>query len=355
MRLIAAIACTLVLVTAVFADEKPDTGDVHVLAHVGARVYVDGHLAGVSLGEKLGFTVQNLPAGNHTLRVTRTDYGPRELTVTIKAGTTAEVNMDDLKIRRRIKVRPREEPVDMTVGSPPMKADDSGTPGAGNWEINTVFDGDFARGQHLVEAPLFDINYGLGEDVQIKYEVPWVVLREPGEEGQPSRKVHGVGNSLLGLKYRFYDEEESGLSLAVYPQLGFRTPGSKSRDDGGVGEPASFLLPLLLTKDFSAASITANTSLEKTSGDSHINLSAVFGVGTRLSQNNALLSELAVDDLNSSDARRFTVRLGARRKIDENHVLFAALGVDLNGGDDDLHHRYITFGYQRFIGSGRER
>jgi hypothetical protein len=345
----AILCCAAFALPAAAQQQPPDNGEVHVRAHVGARVYVDGRLAGISLGKALGVTVQNLPEGAHTIRVTRSGYVPRELTVTVQRGTSVDVDMDDLKVRRRVKVRPREEPVDMSASSPPMTGDDTGTPGDGNWEINSRLEGDRARGHDLYALPSIDINYGVGENLQLTYELPWVVLRQRGDSDTSGLRAHGFGNTTLGLKYRFYDVEESGLSLAVGPEVEIRTP----RPPGGsraVEEASSILLPLLLTKDFENASLTANGSVEKSADEAHARLSAILGLGTRLSQRVALLSELSALDVSSADARRFALRLGARSKLDENQVIFLAVGTDLNGGDDGLRHRYFSVGYQRFIG-----
>jgi hypothetical protein len=339
MRVIAAVVCLYLFTAPAFAQEKSNGGELRIRAHAGARIYLEGRLAGVSLGEKLGFPIQNVSPGAHTILVRRSGYRPKELTVTVQPATVLDVNMDDLKILRRIKIRPAEEPVDMTASSPPLTIDDTGTPGDGNWEINTSLEGDIARGHAEYEIPRVDINYGLGEDLQLKYEVPLVWLRDEG------RTSHGIGNSTLGVKDRFYDDEDSGLSLAVYPQIEFRTPGEKRE----IAEPTSLLLPLLMTKDFTAASITANVSVEKTSGTGRGDLAAAFGAGTRLSEKIALLAEISALDLASHD-RRISVRAAARKKIDENQVVFAAIGTDVNGGDDGLHHRYIVLGYQRFVG-----
>jgi hypothetical protein len=56
-----------------------------------------------------------------------------------------------------------EEPVEMLVGSPPMVADDTGTLGNGNWEINVVLAGDISKDSKAFELPLIDINYGIGD------------------------------------------------------------------------------------------------------------------------------------------------------------------------------------------------
>jgi len=103
-----------------------------------------------------------------------------------------------------------------------MASDDTGTPGNGNWEINLVFDGDISKESNAFELPLLDINYGIGERLQLKYEVPFVVTRNPTFDKTGRRtteKSSGFSNSRVGVKYRFFDNEQAGLSLAVYHGL----------------------------------------------------------------------------------------------------------------------------------------
>lgn len=47
--------------------------------------------------------------------------------------------------------------------SPPLLTDDPDTPGDGRWEINLPFTVEKLRSEMLLETPLLDINYGLGE------------------------------------------------------------------------------------------------------------------------------------------------------------------------------------------------
>ncbi len=52
------------------------------------------------------------------------------------------------------------------------------------------------------ETPDLDINYGIGNRIQLKYEVPVGIQEVRGDE---SHVVAGLGNSLFGVKYRFYE------------------------------------------------------------------------------------------------------------------------------------------------------
>jgi len=127
---------------------------------------------------------------------------------------------------------------------PPLLTDDPGTPGDGHWEINLAFTVVNRRSQILFEAPLLDINYGLGERIQLKYEVPWVFLHEEGTGTQ-----NGLGNSEIGIKYRFLDQTQHGVSLSVYPQVSFNNPTSS--DERGLVDPGTeLLLPFQIARAF---------------------------------------------------------------------------------------------------------
>lgn len=125
---------------------------------------------------------------------------------------------------------------------PPLLTDDPGTPGDGRWEINLAFTVERRRTETVFEAPILDINYGLGERIQLKYEVPWLVL---DEEGGGAR--NGLGNSQLGVKWRFLDEERHGVSMSVYPQLSFDNPTS-SDERGLVEEGLELSLPVQVSR-----------------------------------------------------------------------------------------------------------
>ena len=92
-----------------------------------------------------------------------------------------------------------EEPVEMVVGSPPMVSDDTGTPGNGNWEINVVLAGDISKDSKAFELPLLDINYGIGDRLQLKYEVPYVVTCN-SEIRRKRGENHGTSQRCFKLK-----------------------------------------------------------------------------------------------------------------------------------------------------------
>jgi hypothetical protein len=58
---------------------------------------------------------------------------------------------------------------------PPLLTDDPGTPGDGHWEMNFAWTTERAADARHDEAPLVDLNYGVGDRVQLKFEMPWIV------------------------------------------------------------------------------------------------------------------------------------------------------------------------------------
>ena len=330
-------------------------GTLHVTSRPGLRISVDGKFAGLTTVEQGGLLVPDLTAGEHRITVERSGFLPKKFVVVVEPGRSTELEVGKLKARPRVRSKPAEDAVDMTVGSPPMMLDDTDTPGEGNWEVNFLFDGDLSRDSDTYELPAVDINYGLNEKIQLKYEGNYVFTRSAEYDGAGNRRTtraRGLGDTTLGLKYRFYDNDETNLSLAVYPQVEFRTPGARRPEDGGVASPGTtWILPLLLTRDLGRAAITANVEVDKATSDPHATLFAGVGAGTRVTDKIAVLADIAGHDLNRSGDRRILIEVGLRRKINEKNAFVAALGFDVFAGSDVQRHHYFTVGYQRFVGS----
>jgi hypothetical protein len=127
-------------------------------------------------------------------------------------------------------------------GGPPLITDDPGTPGANNWEINLSLAMEQKANAREFETPLLDVNYGVGERLQLKFEIPWVVVDEEGSGTQ-----NGLGNFEIGVKWRFLDEDQSGVNMSIYPQLTFNNPTS-SDNRGLVDEGIEFFFPVEIAR-----------------------------------------------------------------------------------------------------------
>jgi hypothetical protein len=96
-------------------------------------------------------------------------------------------------------------------GGPPFRTDDPETPGNKHWEINFGWVGDRNPAAGAYQVPDVDINYGLGDRIQLKYEIPIAIEEiqpQPAIGTQPARAGHligGLGESQPGIKWRFYE------------------------------------------------------------------------------------------------------------------------------------------------------
>lgn len=131
--------------------------------------------------------------------------------------------------------------INLAHAGPPFVTDDPEPPPPGGWEINLPFIIERMPGETEMEAPLFDFNYGL-PNIQLKLEIPVEVLREDAD-----RTEAGAGDMLLGVKWRFLNNERSQFQLGTYPQL--LVPTGDHARGLGEGSPA-FLLPIVVQKNW---------------------------------------------------------------------------------------------------------
>jgi hypothetical protein len=146
-------------------------------------------------------------------------------------------------------------------GGPPFLTDDPGTPGNEQWEINVGWLGahtplpvplqsassGYQLGVSSYQLPDLDINYGLGDRIQLKYELPLAA----STDGTDTTRA-GVGQSLPGIKWRFFEHHTPGepksdenltFAMSTYPMISFNN--SRSASERGIvpGGP-SYWLPI---------------------------------------------------------------------------------------------------------------
>jgi len=121
---------------------------------------------------------------------------------------------------------------------PPFLTNDPNTPGNGNWEINVAAMQTALPGITSWQLPQLDVNYGLGERIQLTGEIPYVVQRT---SGQPQSS--GWGNANPGIKWRFLDQGQSGWTVSTFPM--YQTGGSAAAQHQGIAvQGPRVLLPL---------------------------------------------------------------------------------------------------------------
>jgi hypothetical protein len=136
-------------------------------------------------------------------------------------------------------------------GGPPFLTNDPGTPGDAHWEINVAAAQTLTHGIDSYQLPQFDFNYGIGERVQLTYEVPYVIDTMPGEPHHS-----GWSNAYPGVKWRFLDQGEDGWQLSTFPQV--ETGAAVLAQQRGIASAGPrFLLPFEAARKFGAIDLDA--------------------------------------------------------------------------------------------------
>lgn len=209
-----------------------------------------------------------------------------------------------------------------------MLTDDPGTPGSGAWEINFAYLEQRNGQERLQSFPHIDLNYGLGEHIQLKYETGWLFVDAPEGGGVKS----GLDDSLLGLKWRFMDQERGGLDMSVYPQLQVEnSTGSVAR---GIADPGpNLFLPLEVGRDFGKSKLVGEIGYQYFRAQENEWVVGLLGA-LEVSDALELLAEVRSFGeklLNHSDV---VVNLGLRRALNSKVRLLASAGTGLTNGPD---------------------
>jgi hypothetical protein len=121
---------------------------------------------------------------------------------------------------------------------PPYATDDPEPTDIGHWEIYAFTAGTRDHGA-LDGTAGFDLNYGAIEDVQLTATLPLAFADDHGPT------LAGAGDIELGVKYRIFEREVDGISIAVFPRVILPTASRRF----GTGR-VRVLLPLWAQKDF---------------------------------------------------------------------------------------------------------
>ena len=80
-------------------------------------------------------------------------------------------------------------------GGPPMITDDPGTPGNGKWENNFAIAFEHRPGETAYDVPAIDLNYGVGEHIQLTLQTGPVLLKRSGHG-----LIGGLGGTEAAVK-----------------------------------------------------------------------------------------------------------------------------------------------------------
>lgn len=238
----------------------------------------------------------------------------------------------------------------MVWAGPPLRTDDPGTPGERTAELNVAHVLVRTRSEVANAVPLFDLNYGQHENDQWTIHAPALVL-DPAWGNAHG----GVGDVLLGWKYRFLEEDEAGFMASISPQL--ICPTGNANLGLGEGRFASFF-PLEVGRHFLD---------ERLFVYGEVGYHVVFGSGVdnawrygvaaswKANERLELMGEIAGDVLPRHGGPNDTFfNLGFKWKLGEHVALLGSAGRSFHGRGHDTPELMTFLGLQITWG-GAER
>ncbi|AZI35773.1 hypothetical protein NT2_10_01140 [Caenibius tardaugens NBRC 16725] len=117
--------------------------------------------------------------------------------------------------------------------------DDPEPTDTGHWEIYAPLIEASGQGKNVEGSVAAEINYGAAPDVQITIGLPMAYTHDS------AGMQWGAGDAAVSVKYRFFHDEDAGLSIAAFPGITLPT-GTNGMGSGKV----TALLPLWGQKDF---------------------------------------------------------------------------------------------------------
>jgi hypothetical protein len=205
----------------------------------------------------------------------------------------------------------------------PLNTDDAGTTTKGGYQVEQFYysliqvgqsadnsavasSGEDYQGSGNAQAFPFTFSRGLTDNIDLQFAPTYYL--------QPTGSYSRIANYTLNLKWRFYGDGETGLNLALRPQL--IAPASASQQEAGIGN-ARFNYGL----NFIASQFGENYELHFNAGYSRAPYNSAYPVGQ------------------STDARRtdlYAVSLAPVWVISPQWKLALDAGVNTNPSATDL-------------------
>jgi len=213
-------------------------------------------------------------------------------------------------------------------GGPPMITDDPGTPGNGKWENNLAIIFEHRPNETSFDAPEIDLNYGVGEHIQLTLQNAPVLLKRSGHG-----LIGGLGSTEAAVKWRFLDEATSGLDMSMFPRVIFNVVQSSVRR--GLAEDGTlFQIPFQAAKTFGRWRADAEFGpLASTIGRSEW----LYGIvcGFDVSKPTMLMAELHGTSRMNFTRDVLTLNFGIRQTLTERCIFIGSLGHEVHTPDGD--------------------
>lgn len=177
----------------------------------------------------------------------------------------------------------------------PLITDDTGTQGAGGHQFEASYNWDRTRWSgetERVDSVPLTYTYGLTDTIDIFAGIDYARIRVSGD------RTSGFGSTALGLKWRFFENEASGTSLAIKPEVAFPVSSRREADGLGVGK-VSGNLTLVFSQEVPFGSVHVNAGVgrdrfrhsDENATNKHLSLAPVWNIAEQW----ALALDVGVD------------------------------------------------------------
>jgi hypothetical protein len=149
----------------------------------------------------------------------------------------------------------------------PLITDDTGTQGAGGNQLEVSFNREHTRtdgenGERGVTERVRSVpvvyTYGVTETLDVYAGVEHARIRLQGPEEKD--RASGFANTVIGAKWRFFENEASGTSLAIKPEVALSVSSRREEDGLGTGR-TSGSLTFILSQDLPFGSVHFNAGV----------------------------------------------------------------------------------------------
>jgi hypothetical protein len=213
-------------------------------------------------------------------------------------------------------------------GGPPMITDDPGTPGDKKWEINLAAAFEHRPGETAADFPAIDLNYGVGEHIQLTLQTAPVFLKRRGHG-----LIGGLGGTEAAVKWRFLDQQKNGdgFDMSMFPRVIFNVVRSSPRR--GLSEPGTrFQIPFQMSKAFGRWHADLEFGPHLTSVGRSEWLYGIVG-GLDVSKRTLLMAELHGTSRMNLERDALTVNIGVHHEFSETRILIVSLGREIHSPD----------------------
>jgi hypothetical protein len=213
-------------------------------------------------------------------------------------------------------------------GGPPMITDDPGTPGDKKWEINLAVAFERRPGETTADFPAIDLNYGVGEHIQLTLQTAPVLLKREGHG-----LIGGLGSTEAAVKWRFLDQQKDGdgFDMSMFPRVIFNVVRSSPRR--GLSEPGTrFQIPLQMAKTFGRWHADVEFGPHVSSVGRSEWLSGIVA-GLEVSKRTLLMAELHGTSRMNFTRDVLTVNVGVHHEFSETRILIVSLGREIRSPD----------------------